>query len=799
MKPQNFPRLLEIADTETPPEYPVHYPPPSAWIESGESGAILESWKKAAKDMSQDMVLYVHVPFCENICRFCGFYAQKLCKPAEIPAYLRLVDKEAGFYSGILSRRRFMWLCVGGGTPSIMSAKEIGVFFGILKKHFDFLPGVRIAVESHPDTLDPEKIGKLKECGVDWLAIGVESLDEDVLVRNGRPQDNSRIPGLVRDAKRAGIKNIQIDLIAGLPFQTRESFLRDVETVAELNPERIYLFPFQSKDRVALKLEKGNPQWLWEAYRQAVNKLCSAGYELSCGRWVYKGTGGDWPYSYDQGERASDKFYSILGIGPGAISYARNGVRYQNCAPMNVYRRRLENGRLPVARQVALTKKDEMINFILLNLLHKGVCSAREFRTIFGAGINNVFKTALGNLKKQGALSCIGGKYYLENRASGLFSLRNELYEPEVVQRIFQRHLRQLEPGVESPGGPAVPDGPATRARQSFTEGGGQAPTLNAFDSSVFECHPTYECNADCLFCYNGPASRDRASIKSLQKELFIEHKQNGKTAVVFSGGEPTLFGDLPELIRFAKKLGYGAIALATNGMRLKDADYFKNLAGCGLNGIELSVHASSPALHNKITRCRQSWDGIMGALANALKIKVGVRINCVVNKHNISVLPDMVRFFVGGFAVTDFRFIMLKTQHLSRRQIAQLCPKWEDAAKALEPVFETAGKNCRIRLVNLPACVKPEWAAFMEDVIGKDRTPTLPDPHQTRGRDSLEGGGTPEPGVFESGGLKPRACKDCLLQLNCPGVDKGYVAYYGEAGIRPVTSVKSDMQKKYG
>lgn len=787
MKPQNFPRLLEIADSKTPPEYPVHYPPPSAWIESGESGAILESWKKAAKDMSQDMVLYVHVPFCENICRFCGFYAQKLCKPAEIPAYLRLVDKEAEFYSDILRRRRFMWLCVGGGTPSIMSAKEIGLFFGILKKHFNFLPGVRIAVESHPDTLDPEKLGKLKECGVDWLAIGVESLDEDVLGRNGRPQDNSRIPGLVREARRVGIRNIQIDLIAGLPFQTRESFLRDVETVAELNPERIYLFPFQSKDRVALKLEKGNPQWLWEAYRQAVNKLCSAGYELSCGRWVYKGTGGDWPYSYDQGERTSDKFYSILGLGPGAISYARNGVRYQNCAPMNAYRRRLEKGCLPVERQIALTKKDEMINFVLLNLLHKGVCSAREFRSMFGADINKVFKIALGKLKRQGTISHIGGKYYLANRASGLFSLRNELYEPEVVQRIFQRHSDRVSVGAESSGGsaagPAAPDG--------------RAPTLNAFDPSIFECHPTYECNANCLFCYNG-GRRGRAGIKSLQKELFIEHKQNGKTAVVFSGGEPTLSGDLPELIRFAKKLGYGAIALATNGMRLKDADYFKSLKHCGLNRIELSVHAPQAPLHDKITRCRQSWDGIMGTLANALKIKVGVRINCVVNKLNIGVLPDVVKFFMSGFAVTDFRFIMLRTCGLSRRQIARLCPEWEDAAKALEPVFETAGTMrdiaCRIRLVNIPACVKPEWAACMEDVIGKDRTPTLPG-----GVTPASGRGAPEPGVFEGGGLKVRACRDCLMQLNCPGVDKGYLAYYGETGIRPVTSVESDMQKKYG
>lgn len=723
--------------------------------------------------MDQDMVLYVHVPFCRNICRFCGFYAQKLCKPAEIPAYLRLIDKEAGFYSGILSRRRFMWLCVGGGTPSIMSAKEIGLFFSILKKHFNFLPGVRIALESHPDTLDPEKIGKLKECGVDWLSIGVESLDEYVLGKNGRPQDNSRIPGLVREARRAGIKNIQIDLIAGLPFQTRESFLRDVETVAELNPERIYVFPFQSKDRVALKLEKGNPQWLWEAYRRAVNKLCSAGYELSCGRWVYKGTGGDWPYSYDQGERASDKFYSILGIGPGAISYARNGVRYQNCAPMNAYRQRLENGRLPVARQIALTKKDEMINFVLLNLLHKGVCSVREFRTIFGDDISNVFKTALGNLKKQGALSRIGGKYYLANRASGFFSLRNELYESEAVQRIFQRHSDNVSVGAESSGGsaagPAAPDGPAPQARR--------APTLNAFDSSLFECHPTYECNANCLFCYNGPASVSRADIKSLRKELFIEHRQNGKTAVVFSGGEPTLFGNLPGLIRFVKKLGYGAIALATNGMRLENADYFKNLKLNGLNRIELSVHASSPALHNRITRCKQAWDGITGALANALKINVGVRINCVVNKLNIGVLPDMVGFFMGRFAVTDFRFIMLKTQHLSRRQIAQLCPKWEDAVKALAPVFETAGKNCRIRLVNLPACVKPEWAALMEDVIGEDRHAAC--------------AGTPEPGVFESGDrLKVRACKDCPMQLNCPGVDKSYVAYYGQARIKPITQI---------
>ncbi|MDT8286579.1 MAG: coproporphyrinogen-III oxidase family protein [Elusimicrobiales bacterium] len=511
--------LFGLMDAENPPEYPPHYPPPALWS-AGFSGAdAAAAWRRALARPC-DLVLYVHLPFCREVCGFCGFYAGACTGGSALDSYIGALEKEAALLAPLFAGRRFKWLCFGGGTPSLLSEPQLERLFGAVKANFKIAPGGRTAFESHPDSLDASKLRRLKKLGVDWLSIGVQTFDDAVLRRNGRRQDSARLPGLMRAARKAGIKNVQLDLIAGLPFQSEETFEADVAKAARLSPERIYLFPFQAKDRVRLKAA-GAP-WLWDAYRRAVESLAGKGYELSCGRWLYRKSGGDWPYSYDQGERMSRNFYSVLGLGAGAISYARHGARCQNETDPAAYERTLSAGRLPVARGCALGEREEMINFVLLNLLQRGALDDREFRSVFGRSARRVFGAELSSLSAEGTLVPSAGGWLLDDRENGLFALRKALFPPARLTAAARRYGTRLNRAV----------------RAAAEAGARPAPGVSP-DTLVFEA--------------------GAGSEAELAGRLLRAIKQRRPRSVYFSCPGPAPAGALPRLVALARRAGCGA------------------------------------------------------------------------------------------------------------------------------------------------------------------------------------------------------------------------------------------------
>jgi len=465
--------LFQRFDWENPPEYPAHYPPPALWRPGFSGAAVKRAWQTALRRRG-DLVMYVHVPFCREICGFCGFNARRLDRAAELDRWLDLLEKEADMLAPLFSGREFMWLCFGGGTPSLLSEAQLERLFGLLRARYGFAKGGRVAFEAHPDSLDEAKIKKLKALGVDWLSIGVQTFDEEVLRRNGRRQAAGRVPALVRAARKAGIKNVQLDLLAGMPFQTEEVFRRDVAAAAALKPERIYLFPFQRKRGV--RLGAAEAPWLWDAYRREVAGLQRKGYDISCGRWLYRKGGGDWPYSYDQGEKISRDHYSVLGLGPGAISYARLSARYRNEPGLEAYGRALRAGRLPAASGAALTLEDELRNLALLSLLQRGELPDKDFIELAGKKPEGVFPAEFSRLKAAGLLSRSGRSWLLCDREAGFFELRKAFYPAAAVRAA----ARRLGPGPAPDAGRAKAPAAAREIPAAGLAAPGRAAALKA-------------------------------------------------------------------------------------------------------------------------------------------------------------------------------------------------------------------------------------------------------------------------------------------------------------------------------
>lgn len=219
----------------------------------------------------RQLSLYLHYPFCVRKCRYCDF----LSGPADETVcrrYLQAMEREimsasAAWQSGSgglpgdcpdcpADAPRVDTVFFGGGTPSLMTARELAHLLSVLHTVFDISPEAEITLECNPGTADPDKLRAFRECGINRLSIGVQSFHEDELRMLGRIHTAEQAAQCVRWARQAGFTNLSLDLISALPGQTYEQWMDNLKTAVSLEPEHISAY--------SLILEDGTP--LKEAY-----------------------------------------------------------------------------------------------------------------------------------------------------------------------------------------------------------------------------------------------------------------------------------------------------------------------------------------------------------------------------------------------------------------------------------------------------------------------------------------------------------------------------------------------------
>jgi oxygen-independent coproporphyrinogen-3 oxidase len=328
--------------------------------------------------------LYVHIPFCESLCYYCACN-KIITKHHERGAeYLRYLGREIELNVAHLGAGQSVsQLHLGGGSPTFLSDDELRTLMSMLRHHFEFVPGGEYSIEIDPRTVSPARLATLAELGFNRLSFGVQDFEPAVQKAVHRIQPAEQVFDLVAHARQLGFESVNADLIYGLPMQTPETFHRTLARIAELRPDRIALYAYAHLPERFKPQRRIHAQDLPPAASKlamldmALKQLMHAGYDY-VGMDHFALPDDALAVAKRQGRlHRNFQGYStqpdcdLVALGVSAIG--RVGATFnQNVKTLDEYYDLLNQGRLPLARGLALTRDDLVRRTVIMALMCQG-------------------------------------------------------------------------------------------------------------------------------------------------------------------------------------------------------------------------------------------------------------------------------------------------------------------------------------------------------------------------------------------------------------------------------------------
>lgn len=388
----------------------------------------------------KELELYLHIPFCERKCAYCDF----LSAPADLPvriSYIKKLQEEIAYYGAQYGEYQVSSIFFGGGTPTILEGYQLAAILETVKEHFNITTGAEITVECNPGTLTAGKAEKLVQAGFNRLSMGLQSADDRELQLLGRIHNFAQFLESYDLARKAGFRNINVDLMSALPGQTLKSWQDTLQKVTALRPEHISAYsliieegtPFYERfaEDERIREEGGHPRLLPEEdverqmyeltetflhtkgyERYEISNYAKPGYECrhNCGYWTRK---------------------DYLGLGLGASSLVEH-QRFQNTSELKTYleqeyspqcegqheriaetiQLQEETGLTQTGHHIhieTLDKKSEMEEFMFLGLRLMAGISRQQFEKKFQVTLNSVYGEVLRKLKGEQLIEEVAG------------------------------------------------------------------------------------------------------------------------------------------------------------------------------------------------------------------------------------------------------------------------------------------------------------------------------------------------------------------------------------------------------
>ena len=407
------PELLTRFDVSGP-RY-TSYPTADRFVDAfGEDEYVLalQQRRQSAVGKSLPLSIYVHIPFCESLCYYCACNKIITKHHDRADVYLRYLSREIDLHTAHCGvGQTVSQIHFGGGTPTFLSDDGLRELMGMLRSNFTLVPGGEYSIEVDPRTVDASRLALLHELGFNRLSFGVQDFDPEVQKAVHRIQPAEQVFALVESARSIGFDSINVDLIYGLPKQTPDSFDRTLAQVAQLRPDRIALYAYAHlPDRF-----KPQRRIIWADLPMASSKVAMLSRSLeafSSAGYVYVGMD---HFALPEDALAIAKRqgrlhrnfqgYStqpdcdLIGLGVSAIG--RVGATYsQNAKTLDDYYDRLNQGRLPVIRGLALTRDDLVRRAVIMALMCQGELLFEPLETSWLIDFRKYFAPELEQLQE---------------------------------------------------------------------------------------------------------------------------------------------------------------------------------------------------------------------------------------------------------------------------------------------------------------------------------------------------------------------------------------------------------------
>ncbi|NKB52233.1 MAG: radical SAM protein [Rhizobiaceae bacterium] len=188
---------------------------------------------------------YLHIPFCDRLCWFCGCHTKHTLKYTPIKRYIDFLVEEVNLFARKTTFKPLLGaLHLGGGSPSLLKRDDLIRLRHALEGAFDFNIDTEISVEIDPSDVDQQTIDALTEFGLNRASVGVQDFHPDVQSAINRPQSFEITRDVIQQLRKAGVNSINIDALYGLPLQSKERLLRTIDRCVDLEPDRIALFGY---------------------------------------------------------------------------------------------------------------------------------------------------------------------------------------------------------------------------------------------------------------------------------------------------------------------------------------------------------------------------------------------------------------------------------------------------------------------------------------------------------------------------------------------------------------------------
>ncbi len=441
---------------ESAPRY-TSYPPATEF--HGQFG-VTEVARALAERPDAPWSVYVHIPFCESVCYYCACHKTVTKHHERAQPYVQRLARELALWSAHLGAgARLEQLHWGGGTPTFLSHDEMRTLMCALAERFAFADDAHgeYSVEVDPRHASDETLKVLRAIGFNRLSIGVQDFDPEVQRAIHREQSFALVNHVVGEARALGFRSLSVDLIYGLPRQTRGSFARTITRVLSFEPERISLFHyahlperFKSQRRIAAEDLPASAVKL-DILKDAIDRLLAAGY-VYIGLDHFAKSADELAIARRDGTLARNfQGYStrgaldVLGVGASAVSRI-GGVYSQNAWDLREYEALLDRETLPVRRGFELSTDDLLRREVINSLLCHMECDVRAFEARHRLRFATYFASELARLEpmRRDGLVEVGDRIVVTDQGQMLVRAVCAVFDRYLVARDRRRFSRVI-------------------------------------------------------------------------------------------------------------------------------------------------------------------------------------------------------------------------------------------------------------------------------------------------------------------------------------------------------------------